>query len=261
MALEKNDGIVIMDFSGIYRQERFHEGKEAHWVEVQGLPGSNCYCDGEAMAVLREKIEKFPAQGIHFIDSGNYHYMSRIWLEKIQEPFRLLLFDNHTDMQPPAFGGILSCGGWAADSLRELPFLKEVVLIGPSKEDFAEVEPSYQERVRFYAKEELQADSGENLYDFLRRLPLELPLYISIDKDILCKEDASATWSQGDMRLQALLNGLKILLDRAEEEKGILLGVDICGECDPAFPEGNEKNDRANEALLKLLRRREKDEK
>ena len=40
-------------------------------------------------------------------------------MEKIDMPFRLILFDNHTDMQPPAFGGLLSCGGWAAEALEK----------------------------------------------------------------------------------------------------------------------------------------------
>ena len=51
-------------------------------------------------------------------------------MEKIDMPFRLILFDNHTDMQPPAFGGLLSCGGWAAEALEKLPHLQEVILIG-----------------------------------------------------------------------------------------------------------------------------------
>ena len=117
-----------MNFSGIYKQQQFWQTGEIQrnisWVEVQELPGSNCYCDGDAMEILRQKLEEFDADGIHFIDSGNYHYMSRIWLEKLNTPFRLVVFDNHTDMQPPAFGGLLSCGGWVAASLEELPLLK-----------------------------------------------------------------------------------------------------------------------------------------
>ena len=252
MTFEKKNEIVIMDFSGIYRQERFHEGTHAHWVEVQGLPGSNCYCDEEAMEFLRRKIEKLPVQGIHFIDSGNYHYMSRIWLEKIQEPFRLLLFDNHTDMQPPAFGGILSCGGWADASLRELPLLREVVLTGPSEEDFLQVERKCMERVRFFGKEALRESGGKGLDAFLQEIPLDLPIYLSIDKDVLCKEDAFTAWSQGDMKLDVLVSCLEKLLDRLKAEDQVLLGVDICGECDPGAGEGYEKNDRANAALLTL---------
>ena len=111
--MTKKEDIIIMNFSGIYRQQQFWRTGEIQrqnisWVEVQELTGSNCYCDEEAAKVLKEKLKKFSAEGMHFIDSGNYHYMSRIWLEKLETPFRLVAFDNHTDMQLPAFGGLLS---------------------------------------------------------------------------------------------------------------------------------------------------------
>lgn len=66
---------------------------------VREIPGTNCYCDDEAKTQILEKLEEFSAGGIYFIDSGNYHYMSRIGIERVKEPFRLLVFDNHTDMQ------------------------------------------------------------------------------------------------------------------------------------------------------------------
>ena len=48
------------------------------------------------------------------------------------------------------------------------------------------------------------------------------------------------------------LSCLEKLLDRLKAEDQVLLGVDICGECDPGAGEGYEKNDRANAALLTL---------
>ena len=85
-------------------------------------------------------------------------------MEKIDIPFRLILFDNHTDMQPPAFGGLLSCGGWAAEALEKLPHLQEVILIGPDQEAFDQVDqeafdqmdPEAQKRVRFLSREKLR---------------------------------------------------------------------------------------------------------
>ena len=118
----------MMDFSGIYEDQQFWRGKEVSRVEARDIPGTNCYCDEDAMNAIRSRIAPYSSGGIHFIDSGNYHYMTRIWLEKISEPFSLLVFDNHTDMQPPAFGGLLSCGGWIYDSVMELPLLKRVIL-------------------------------------------------------------------------------------------------------------------------------------
>ena len=127
---EKNE-IVLMNFTGVYKEQEFYREEKISWVDVQGLSGCNCYCDGEAQEILEKKIADLPVKGIHFVDSGNYHYMSLLWLKKVHTPFCLLVFDNHTDMQPPAFGGLLSCGGWAAEALKALPFLQELVLVGP----------------------------------------------------------------------------------------------------------------------------------
>ena len=66
-----------------------------------------------------------------FLDSGNYHYLTKLWLELVKEPFELLVFDHHTDMQRPAFGGILSCGGWIREALETNENLKHVILVGP----------------------------------------------------------------------------------------------------------------------------------
>ena len=156
------------------------------------------------METLRQKLEEFDADGIHFIDSGNYHYMSRIWLEKLNTPFRLVVFDNHTDMQPPTFGGLLSCGGWVAASLEELPLLKEVLLVGPDQEAFDQTEPVLREKVRFLSREKLGEMTLEEKVSFFEELTAELPTYLSVDKDVLCPEEASTTWSQGEMTLEEL---------------------------------------------------------
>lgn len=243
-----------MNFSGIYKEQQFWQTGEIQrnisWVEVQELPGSNCYCDGDAMETLRQKLEEFDADGIHFIDSGNYHYMSRIWLEKLNTPFRLVVFDNHTDMQPPAFGGLLSCGGWVAASLEELPLLKEVLLVGPDQEAFDQTEPVLREKVRFLSREKLGEMTLEEKVSFFEELTAELPTYLSVDKDVLCPEEASTTWSQGEMTLEELCQFVKILLEKQD-----ILGMDVCGECDPDACEGDYLNDLANRKLLELWRK------
>lgn len=243
-----------MNFSGIYKQQQFWQTGEIQrnisWVEVQELPGSNCYCDGDAMETLRQKLEEFDADGIHFIDSGNYHYMSRIWLEKLNTPFRLVVFDKHTDMQPPAFGGLLSCGGWVAASLEELPLLKEVLLVGPDQEAFDQTEPVLREKVRFLSREKLGEMTLEEKISFFEELTAEFPTYLSVDKDVLCPEEASTTWSQGEMTLEELCQFVKILLEKQD-----ILGMDVCGECDPDACEGDHLNDLANRKLLEIWRK------
>lgn len=247
---------VIMNFSGIYKNQNFykdHAEKEIFWTELSDLSGCNCYCDAEASDRIRKEIQAFTGKGLHFIDSGNYHYMTRLWLEKLQIPFRLLVFDNHTDMQPPAFGGLLSCGGWIAVSLEELPLLQEVILVGPDEEAYTQVEPDLQQKVLFLSREKLSTMTTEEKEGFFNNLSEDLPLYVSVDKDVLCKGDASTTWSQGDMLLSELMSFLELVLERQN-----ILGMDVCGECDMDSCSEDFLNDHANEAILRLWEKMQK---
>ena len=247
---------VIMNFSGIYKNQSFykdHAEKEIFWTELSDLSGCNCYCDAEAADRICEEIQNYTGNGIHFIDSGNYHYMTRLWLEKQQVPFRLLVFDNHTDMQPPAFGGLLSCGGWIVASLEELPLLQEVILVGPDEEAYTQVEPDLQQKVLFLSREKLSTMTTEEKEGFFNNLSEDLPLYVSVDKDVLCKGDASTTWSQGDMHLSELMSFLELVLERQN-----ILGMDVCGECDMDSCSEDFLNDHANEAILRLWEKMQK---
>lgn len=247
---------VIMNFSGIYKNQNFYKNyaeEEKFWTELSDLSGCNCYCDAEASDRIRKEIQAFTGKGLHFIDSGNYHYMTRLWLEKLQIPFRLLVFDNHTDMQPPAFGGLLSCGGWIAASLEELPLLQEVILVGPDEEAYTQVEPDLQQKVLFLSREKLSTMTAEEKEGFFNNLSEDLPLYVSVDKDVLCKGDASTTWSQGDMHLSELMSFLELVLERQN-----ILGMDVCGECDMDSCSEDFLNDHANEAILRLWEKMQK---
>ena len=246
---------VITNFSGIYKNQNFYKNyaEEISWTELSDLSGCNCYCDAEASDRIRKEIQAFTGKGLHFIDSGNYHYMTRLWLEKLQIPFRLLVFDNHTDMQPPAFGGLLSCGGWIAASLEELPLLQEVILVGPDEEAYTQVEPDLQQKVLFLSREKLSTMTTEEKEGFFNNLSEDLPLYVSVDKDVLCKGDASTTWSQGDMHLLELMSFLELVLERQN-----ILGMDVCGECDMDSCSEDFLNDHANEAILRLWEKMQK---
>lgn len=247
---------VITNFSGIYKNQNFYKNyaeEEISWTELSDLSGCNCYCDAEASDRIRKEIQAFTGKGLHFIDSGNYHYMTRLWLEKLQIPFRLLVFDNHTDMQPPAFGGLLSCGGWIAASLEELPLLQEVILVGPDEEAYTQVEPDLQQKVLFLSREKLSTMTTEEKEGFFNNLSEDLPLYVSVDKDVLCKGDASTTWSQGDMHLSELMSFLELVLERQN-----ILGMDVCGECDMDSCSEDFLNDHANEAILRMWEKMQK---
>lgn len=216
---------IIMDFSGIYREESFFENREeVCWLDCRDISGVNGYCSDDAQEEIKKRIQEYSYEGIHFLDSGNYHYLSKFWLEKIQQTFSLVVFDHHTDMQESAFFGMLSCGSWVKEVLETNPYVKEVCVVGPPKESVEQCETELASRVVFVTQEELQEGKLEKWEAFLHNRK-ELPMYLSIDKDVLYPEDARTNWDQGDMQLAEL----EAMIRQVSEKRNVL-GADICGE-------------------------------
>lgn len=215
---------VIMNFSGIYEEETFYKDREVCWIDCRDMSGVNGYCSDDAQEEIRKRIWDYDYRGIHFLDSGNYHYLSKFWLEKIEEPYSLIVFDHHTDMQESAFFGMLSCGSWIKEVLEEHPYIKEVCVVGPPKAAIEQCEPNLASRVVFLTQEELETGILEKWQEFLEN-EKELPVYLSIDKDVLCLEDARTNWDQGEMKLEEMEKMIKQVF-----QKRNVLGADICGE-------------------------------
>ena len=58
--MQEQNPIVLMNFSGIYREEEFWKNRQVSWIELQDVCGTNCYCDEEAIQ-LPESILLIPA--------------------------------------------------------------------------------------------------------------------------------------------------------------------------------------------------------
>ena len=254
--MEERMSGIIMNFSGVYKEQEFYRNRQIkERVEAEQVEETNCYCTEEAEEKIKKLIEPYPAKGIHFLDSGNYHYVTKFWMEKLTKPFALVLFDQHTDMQEAAFFGLLSCGSWVRAALEQNELLEAVCVVGPPQKSIEEVIKSSKEepwidKVCFVSREELEAHR-QTVYDrFLEKN--SIPVYLSVDKDILREEDASANWDQGEMSLEELLALIKSCF-----EKQTIAGVDICGE--NAKKEGNweasevEKNNKTNLILLETI--------
>ena len=111
--------------------------------------------------------------------------------------------------------------------------------------------------------------------DKLNHIRTDLPLYISIDKDVLGTEYTETNWSQGDMSIGGLEHLLGVFLGGQGEEKntdacrnderyagGIrhsrILGVDVCGEVQtdisvPEYLEAEEKNEKVKIELFRFI--------
>lgn len=269
----KSIKITVQDFTGVYAEQPFMQGLrkaastdgEIRWFDCTRIDGTDCYCDDEAQAILRKQITEassISTPSIHFFDNGNYHYMSKLWTDSIREPFDLVVFDHHPDMQPPRFEGILSCGGWIKEVLDNNKFVQNVTVIGVAdhlveeiREDLSQANAAeILDRVTFIRESELTAVTLEGRSpDRVHLTSHTTPVYISIDKDALNTQEAATNWDQGSLTFEQLAETLQAL---AQNRK--ILGIDICGERarDMGFEDtaaADALNNALNEKLYNLL--------
>ena len=271
----KNEN-MILDFTHVYRDEDIKDIDRFRYIDCSDIQETDMYCSKEAYKRIWEKIKPYGIQGIHYIDSGNYHYITKIITDHIDEPFGLVMYDHHTDMQIPMVPGMMSCGDWAGQALSQNKKLRQLVIVGPPEKDIDQTLESYNGsqsgRLLIFSAEDLH---GGLLEDKLKLIRTDLPLYISIDKDVLGTEDCETNWSQGNMSIGGLERLLGVFLGGQGEERNYdacrnderyagdirhsrILGVDICGEIQtdipvPEYLEAEEKNEKVNIELFRFI--------
>lgn len=271
----KNEN-MILDFTHVYRDEDIKDIDRFRYIDCSDIQETDMYCSKNAYEKIWGRIEPYGIQGIHYIDSGNYHYITKIITDHITEPFGLVMYDHHTDMQIPMVPEMMSCGDWAGQTLIQNENLRQLVVVGPPESDIEQTLESYSGsqsgRLLTFSAEDLHGDLLENK---LKHIRTDLPLYISIDKDVLGTEYTETNWSQGDMSIDGLERLLSVFLGGQGEEKntdacrnderydgGIrhsrILGVDVCGEVQtdisvPEYLEAEEKNEKVNIELFRFI--------
>lgn len=186
------------------------------------------------------------------------------------------MYDHHTDMQIPMVPEMMSCGDWAGQALSQNKNLRQLVIVGPPESDIEQTLESYSGsqsgRLLTFSAEDLHGDLPKNKLKLIRT---DLPLYISIDKDVLGTEYTETNWSQGDMSIDGLERLLSVFLGGQGEEKNSdacrddernagdirhsrILGIDICGEIQtdisvPEYLEAEEKNEKVNIELFRFI--------
>ena len=271
----KNEN-MILDFTHVYRDEDIKDIDRFRYIDCSDIQETDMYCSKNAYEKIWGRIEPYGIQGIHYIDSGNYHYITKIITDHITEPFGLVMYDHHTDMQIPMVPEMMSCGDWAGQALSQNKNLRQLVIVGPPESDIEQTLESYSGsqggRLLTFSAEDLHGDLLENKLKLIRT---DLPLYISIDKDVLGTEYTETNWSQGDMSIDGLERLLSVFLGGQGEEKNSdacrndernvgdirhsrILGIDICGEIQtdipvPEYLEAEEKNEKVNIELFRFI--------
>ncbi len=190
----------------------FHSARR---VDLSGVSGTSGYCSDTAEEEIRRKLKDLPPSGTHYLDDGNHHYMTLFFLEKITVPFDLVVWDHHTDMQPPALLPFLSCGNWILESMKRLPLLKEVWIIGPPAQAMEAV-GARQESIHFIDEERANTD--------VPVIPQGRPVYLSADLDVLAETEYRTAWDQGSMTWERLMEWI-----RAAGSVREVIGTDFCG--------------------------------
>lgn len=194
-----------------------------------------------------------------FMGSGDFHHVTVFLLAQALEntpgAVTLIHFDNHPDWVKFKKG--THCGSWVNRAV-EHPQVQKVITIGVCSHDLrlpewkgANLKLLSQGLLELYPYEHapsrvrndyginasfVQADgqlrwktiraAGEQNFigQLLSRIKTKA-VYLTIDKDVLAREDAVTNWDQGCMRLPYLLSIIKEL-----SKKHFIIGADVAGD-------------------------------
>jgi arginase family enzyme len=192
--------------------------------------------------IVEEFYREFESPLAPFIlfGSGDYHYLSALWLRRFKEPLVLVSFDNHPDwdIRPPKW----ACGGWINRAL-ELAHVQHVAIWGCGNFEcwwphniFAnrsgertgrlEVHPWVDDRP-MKDRQRPGAIMRENWRETFEPFAANLRganVYVTIDLDGLRAEDAITNWENGRFEVVDLEWALGKLREHAR-----MIGGDICG--------------------------------
>lgn len=275
-------------------------------AEVVGLedwgPRIRLACDFIRYAGFEQELQRrlgaanAASPRLTFYGSGDFHHVSLALVRRLRGPFNLLVVDNHPDwMRHVPF---LHCGTWLYHAAR-LPQVNRVFHVGGDvdfdnfyrvlapwkmlRRNKIVVMPATRQYrvgrwarvpntpVRDHPQAPLRPPVLRDLLIPHREELARMPLYISLDKDVMVPADAIVNWDSGHLGLGEVQDVLSAFLEAA---RGNLLGMDVLGEWSPVRVEGlfrwafhmtmhpplqvdpaeaNRVNERANLALLEMV--------
>jgi arginase family enzyme len=193
---------------------------------------------------FNREIQKDSASFVVY-GSGDFHHLTALWLRRLTEPIVLVSFDNHPDwdVRPPRWG----CGGWVNRAL-ELPQIKKVSVWGcgnfecwwprqlfgnrrAEREGLLDVHPwADGRRVSDQNRRGaiLRSNWREHFAQFVGQLAGS-SVYVTIDLDCLCVEEAVTNWESGRFRVE----DVGWALEQLRGSSSRILAGDICGAFSP----------------------------
>ncbi len=223
--------IFIYNFTNIYKEETFYKKNNFKFIDLSNISSTRYILSNEGYLNIKKYFTNNELNGIHFIDSGDYHYLTKLFCDLINYDFCLIVFDHHSDMKDDDFNNYLTCGNWI-NHVKNNKYLKKIIIVGPKLNN-----------------NELISDITENNIINVSKLEeakffiSDFPVYISIDKDILDSSVIETNWDQGILKEKDILKAINIIFN-----KDNVIGIDICGECEENISCYNEmiKDDKIN---------------
>jgi len=188
---------------------------------------------------VRDHLGAFTLYG-----SGDFHYLTALWLRRFQEPFVLVCFDNHPDwdIRPPHW----SCGGWMNRAL-ELENLQTAAVWGCGNFElrwphliFGNKADVRKGRLQIFPWVERHQPRGKNPWATISRSSWReqfeafvekyrgRKIYITIDMDCLNPMEAVTNWENGLFTVEDLVWALSMM-----RSKNKIIGGDLCGAYSP----------------------------
>lgn len=231
------DGAWPRDLQGALAEQDYLDCRE--W----GAPlrySSTRECVEEFFAEVEERLAPWMLYG-----SGDFHFLTALWLRRIEEPFTLITFDNHPDwdVRPPHW----CCGTWVNRAL-ELPALRRAALWGCGnfelnwphrmwanhkalRAERLHVWP-WAERIEASTRQLWPGITRENWREEFTRFAGSLAgekVYVTVDLDCLDAREAVTNWENGLFSAGDVAWALRALRERGAK----MIGGDVCGAWSP----------------------------
>lgn len=182
--------------------------------------------------------------GCCLLGSGDYHHVTQALLARFEpeQQIHLIVCDNHPDNMRYPLG--IHCGSWVYWASR-LAQIARIDVIGISSSDISlshawenhwraliggkvhywSVQQSAQWMHWIGAKNSWHgfSDPDQLMQNFIKQLDTDLPIYLSIDKDVFSQDVVQTNWDQGHFEEQHLLDLIRAC-------HGRLIGADITGD-------------------------------
>ena len=249
--------VRILDLDGgLVRQRQLHDLAESCLGLRDWGPRLRLACSWSSFARFEDDLARLLGGArdhrphLTFVGSGDYHHVSLALARRLVLPCNLLVLDKHPDwMRRIPF---LHCGTWLYHAAR-LPLVRRIFHVG-GELDFDNgyrwlapwpmlrsgkivVIPAVRRfgagwqsipHTPLRARPDLPAPH-ERIADLLGawRDELEaLPLYVSLDRDVLRADQAAVNWDSGHLEAEELLSVLKAFLGASAG----LAGMDVVGD-------------------------------